>query len=401
MTSVFKKDKTVCKKMSTNLKIFITLFIAIFVTTMGAGIVVPLLPLYAHELGGTAFQVGLLFAAFSLTRTLFVPYFGKLSDLKGKKLFLTGGLICYFIFSVLYVFSRDIQTIILLRLGHGFASAMILPVAQAYVGELTPPRQEGKIMGIFNISLYGGLSVGPILGGIINDQYNIHVAFLIMGILSLVAFFLCLFLLPKEIPSTKHEKKTIRDSSSYLQMLRNREIFSLFIYRACYTICIGITWIFIPLLAGSKLGLSASAIGIIVMINVLVSGILQAPMGSLADRFNKKILVATGGILAIIAMMYLYKADSFRELLFANGLLGVGGGVAIPAIMALGVIQGHKTKAMGSLMGLLSQGHSIGMLAGPLLAGLCIDFFSFGATFLAGAMILGIGTLIFLFCYKL
>jgi MFS family permease len=89
--------------MSVNLKIFIPLFLAVFVTTMGAGLVAPLLPVYAHELGAGAFQIGLIFAAFSLTRTFFVPYFGKLSDRKGKKPFLTTGLFLYFFLSLLYV----------------------------------------------------------------------------------------------------------------------------------------------------------------------------------------------------------------------------------------------------------------------------------------------------------
>jgi len=132
-----------------NVKIFITLFMAVFVTTMGAGLVAPLLPVYAHELGAGGLQIGLIFGAFSLTRTLFVPYFGKLSDRKGKRPLLTVGLFIYFLTSLLYTASKSVETLILLRLGQGFASAMILPVAQAYIGEITPGGKEGLIMGLF------------------------------------------------------------------------------------------------------------------------------------------------------------------------------------------------------------------------------------------------------------
>ena len=121
-----------------NLKIFITLFLAVFVTIMGVGIVAPLLPVYAHELGAGAFQIGLIFGAFSLTRTIFVPYFGKLSDIKGKKPLLTLGMFLYFLVSLLYLASSNVHALILIRLGQGFASAMIFPVAQAYVGTITP-----------------------------------------------------------------------------------------------------------------------------------------------------------------------------------------------------------------------------------------------------------------------
>ena len=53
--------------MAINRKIFFTLFLAVFVTTMGVGLVAPLLPVYAHEMGAGGFQIGLIFGAFSLT----------------------------------------------------------------------------------------------------------------------------------------------------------------------------------------------------------------------------------------------------------------------------------------------------------------------------------------------
>ena len=178
------------------MKIFATLFLAVFVTTMGVGLVAPLLPVYAHELGAGGFQIGLIFGAFSLTRSIFVPYFGKLSDRKGKKPFLTSGLLIYFFLSLLFILSKDVEVLILLRLGQGFASAMILPVAQAYVGMIAPVQKEGRIMGLFNVSLYAGLSAGPLLGGLVKDWFNISVSFLSMGALTLFGFLLCQFMLP-------------------------------------------------------------------------------------------------------------------------------------------------------------------------------------------------------------
>ena len=57
--------------------IFTTLFFSIFATITGVGIVVPLLPVYAHDLGAGGLYIGLIFGAFSLSRVFFLPYFGK------------------------------------------------------------------------------------------------------------------------------------------------------------------------------------------------------------------------------------------------------------------------------------------------------------------------------------
>ena len=378
-----------------SIKIFITLFMAVFVTTMGAGLVAPLLPVYAHELGAGGLQIGLIFGAFSLTRTIFVPYFGKLSDRKGKRPLLTVGLFIYFLTSLLYIVSKSVETLILLRLGQGFASAMILPVAQAYVGEITPKGKEGRVMGLFNVSLYGGLSSGPVMGGMVKDWFNIQASFLGMGALTFVGFMLCLIFLPAESMSEKNGPAGSKASVPYMKLIKIPSVFSIFAFRVCFTTCIGITWAFLPILASTKMALSSSAIGAVVMINVLIAGLLQVPMGYLADRFSKKILTISGGLLAILAVLYLDRAESFGGLILANGILGLAGGVSFPAIMAFGVIEGRRTRAMGSIMGLLALGHSLGMLAGPVLAGALLEFFPFRIIFMFGAIVLIAGTAIF------
>jgi MFS transporter, DHA1 family, multidrug resistance protein len=378
------------------MNIFLTLFLAVFSTTLGVGLVAPLLPGYAHEMGAGAFQIGLIFGAFSLTRSIFVPYFGRLSDRKGKKPLLVSGLLMYFVLSLCFALFNSIEALILIRLGQGFASAMILPVAQAYVGLMTPPHKEGRMMGLFNMSLYGGLSFGPLLGGVAKDWFNIQVAFLSMGALTLLGFLLCLLLLPGESPSGASPSERPKPQTSYRMLLKEPSVLSLFVFRACFTVSIGIAWTFIPFLAEVHLGLSSSATGVVVMTNVLVAGLFQTPMGYAADRVNKASMVVLGGIIAVFSILFLNSARSFTALVLANGLFGLAGGISFPAVMALGVIEGRRTEAMGSVMGLLALAHSLGMLLGPVFAGMIIDLFSFSVVFTSGAVVVAAGTILFL-----
>ena len=246
------------------------------------------------------------------------------------------------------------------------------------------------------MALYGGLSVGPLLGGVVNDWFNIKVSFLSMGTFAFLGFLLCLLFLPPESRQAGKNAPVSKKTVPYLELMKIPSVFSLFAFRACFTICIAITWTFIPFMASTRFALSSSAIGVVVMLNVLVAGLLQVPMGYLADRVSKKFLVTAGGILGIIAVLSLNKACSFGELALANGFLGLAGGISLPAVMALGVIEGRRSEAMGPMMGLLAMAHSLGMLVGPLLAGILIDLFSFGAIFILGAVILGAGTILFL-----
>ncbi len=83
--------------------------------------------------------IGMIFGSFSLARTFFLPYFGRLSDRKGRKPFIITGLFSYALISMAFAFSDTVEMLILIRLFQGFASAMIMPVVQAYVGDITPP----------------------------------------------------------------------------------------------------------------------------------------------------------------------------------------------------------------------------------------------------------------------
>ena len=69
----------------------------------------------------------------------------------------------------------------------------------------------------------------------------------------------------------------------------------------------------------------------------------------------------------------------------------------MPAIMAYAVINGDENKAMGSVMSVMTVAHSLGMLTGSMAAGLAMDFFSLRLSFPCGTLIMGVGTIAFLF----
>jgi MFS transporter, DHA1 family, multidrug resistance protein len=377
-------------------KIFGTLFFSIFAAVTGVGIVVPLLPVYAHDLGASGLYIGLIFGAFSLSRTFFLPYFGRRSDKKGRKPFIVAGLFSYAVISLAFILSSGVESLIVIRFVQGITSAMIMPVVQAYVGDITPKGKEGWVMGLFNMSLFIGLSAGPLIGGGIKDHFSLNAAFVCMGALSLVGFFLSLVFLPPT--SEERVVKKGRPPVEWLQILSDRSIAGLFLFRLAYTACIGIIWGFLPVLADVDFSISASAIGVLVMLGVLVSGMVQVPMGWLADRVNRKSMIILGGLVVTGAVYFFRHANGFQDMFWASVVFGIGGGIAMPALMAAAVLQGSRADAMGSVMALLTVAHSLGMLVGSLMAGVMMDWFQLRQAFFLGALLMATGTVIFAAC---
>ncbi len=372
------------KKIDKN--IFGILFFSMFGTVTGVGIVVPLLPIYAHDLGASGLYIGLIFGAFSISRTFLLPYFGRKSDQKGRKPFIVAGLFAYTVVSLAFMLSNSIESLIALRFLQGIASAMIMPAVQAYVGEITPTGREGFTMGLFNMSMFLGLSIGPLIGGIIRDRFSLGTSFASMGFLTFLGFMLSFFLLPP----TKSERVVSRgiEPLPWKWVLQDKEMAGLFFFRLAYAACIGVIWSFLPVLADLEFSLSSSSIGILVAIGVFSSGLLHVPMGFMADRVNRKMMVVAGGLIITYAIFSFDWADSYGDLLSASILFGLGGGVSMPALMALAVLKGGEIDGMGSVMGLLAMAHSLGMLAGSLLAGLMMDVSRLRNAFPAGAVMM-------------
>jgi MFS family permease len=378
--------------------IFATLFFIIFSTVTGVGIVVPLLPIYAHDLGATGFYVAMIFGSFSISRVFLLPYFGRMSDQKGRKPFILFGLISYTLISVAFIFSDTVEGLIFIRFIQGAGSAMIMPVVQAYVGEITPKGSEGYAMGLFNLSMFLSMSLGPLMGGVIQDLWSMDAAFVSMGLLSFIGVLLCVWLLPPL------SEERLRSGHQALQIpwalvVRDKELLGLFSFRYAYTACIGAIWSFLPLFGAQMFGQSGARIGLLVTLGVFISGILQLPMGYLADRISRQAMVVFGGIIATAGMVWIYFAASFFDLLAAVSLFGVGGGIAMPAITALAVVNGEQKKAMGSVMAILTVAHSLGMLTGSMAAGLAMDFFSLRLAFPVSGLVMALGTGVFAFLH--
>ena len=371
-------------------KLFAVLFFTLFCSMMGAGIVAPLLPVYALNLGAAGVMIGFIFSSFSVSRSLALPAVGYLSDRLGKKRFIMFGLFSYVVVSISYSLATNPWTLVFIRFGHGLAAAMIVPVASAYVGELSPSGQEGKYMGILNVGIFGGLGVGPFVGGLISDAWGMDTAFFSMAALNLLALVIVLLLVPEK----KGDGMSI-DITSYFKLLKNRRILSLMIFRASHFFGVGIIWAFVPLLVIGGNRLSTTYSGAFISLSVLTATILQAPIGKMADQYNRKIIALLGGVFMVMAMALIPFSKNYSTLCAGIILSGLAGGFIAPAVSALTVSEGKFQHAMGSVMGLVLMGQSLGIMFGPIVAGKLVDIFGISAAFLSGSLVAVFGLAMF------
>ncbi len=353
---------------------------AIFCTMLGNGVVMPFIPLYAQQFGIASLGAGVLFSVHSAPRTFLLPFIGPASDRMGRRAFLLVGVLLYTLSSVAFLLATSMTMLLLVMGIQGVATAMVQPVTMAYVGDLTPKGKEGTYSGYINTAFLGGVAGGPILGGVLKDLFNMEASFLALGALSLVAFVLMFFWLP----DTPRSKATVNTVVPPLRELFScRPILGVACYRLGYAFASTITWVFVPLLAAHMLPLKTAQIGALISLNVLVSTILQAPFGRLADRTSKANLIVVGGMISAVAFAAFPLSTSFWQLLVLSVFTGAATGVAFPAHTAL-AMENARGFGMGTVMSFLLTVHSFGMTVCPILFGIIADHVGIGSTFYGG-----------------
>jgi MFS transporter, DHA1 family, multidrug resistance protein len=354
------------------------------VAMIGLGIIWPLIPVYAVELGAGGFLVGLVIASFNVARTIFSPFVGRISDRWGRKNFIAAGLIIYAVVSFFYVLSKDVQSLIVIRFFHGLASLFVVPIAMALAADIAPKQKLGLYMGTINMAVMIGLGIGPALGGIIRDHFGMNAAFYSMGALALLTSLLVILFLPSDKESLGGRSR--QRITSIKKILSHRIVLGIFIMRF-FTACgQGTVYTFLPILA-LQLGLTSSQVGIILTANIFLIAFLQRSSGRLADRVNPKNLVIIGTFASGMTVFGMPFVEGFLMILFLNILMGVANGISLPGGL---VITGHlgHTMGMASLMSVTDAAWSLGMIVSPILSGIILDVSGLSYVFIIGSILI-------------
>lgn len=372
---------------------FVGLFIATGAAMLGFGLIEPIMPLYAQSLGASGLMLGLIFAGFAITRGIFAPIMGRLSDQYGRKRILLIGLGLYVLLSAGYILANSPITLTAVRAGQGLASVMVTPIAQSYVGDITPEGEEGAYMNFFYISLFGGMAVGPSVGGYLSDAYSFEAPFLVLAGVALFALLVVLVWVPERTPTEGSAGETASLLASLRAVFDDRKMRGILSYitaRGFYR------WgfnSFFPVYAVSVVALSRTSVGFILSGYMFAGGVLQYPLGRLADRFSgyRPEFVVVGGVLSGLAMFVVPSTKGLLPLVALVMGMGVSSAISRSASVAIRTQRG-RIHGMGAVTGAFTASLSVGQVLGPITFGAVVDVFSIQWAFYLGGVVGLVGT---------
>lgn len=362
------------------------LFACLFVTMIGLGITLPVLPFYVERLaisGDTsrqpvALQVGLLTGVYALGQLFFAPFWGRWSDRMGRRPLLLIGIAGYAIGQVLFGLATSLPLLYAARILGGALSAAILPVSAAYVADLTAEKDRSRGMAWLGTATSLGFVVGPALGGILSRR-NLHlrvkyahlmidsfsVPFFAAAVLGLLVLAVALRWLPESLPSSLSplpSKQEQRDWRSVVQSLRPLlgmvliGQFALATFEAIFA-----------LYAQAVFHYGPARVGAGFVVCGLVMSVFQAGVVGLLARRVKEIYQIAAGFGAMGMSLALFTTIRAASFVFALvGLLAFGSALISPNLAAL-ISKHGGSRRVGESLGVQNAANSLAQAAGPLL----------------------------------
>jgi MFS family permease len=369
-----------------------TLLAVMFINLLGFGIIVPLLPFYAKSFQAPAWQIALVFSAYSVGAFFGEPFWGRLSDRIGRKPIListvTGNCLCY----LALAFAPTVSVAFIVRFLGGMVSGNG-SVVQGYIADVTPPDERTGRMSLLSAAYNMGFILGPALGGVLAHPSAGHAGFriplLVASSLSAIcAVGLALFLRESR---TRNARFAVQPSRYAVigQAFRHPTISSLMLV----TLLGGCAFNGIESVFGfwtaarfhwgpQQIGWAFTAVGVsAALCQIFVTG----PM---SQRYGQATMLAAGMALTMVCTALQPLGVGGLTVVPLLALAAFGQSVAWPNVSAL--ISRHVDwEHQGQFLGLNNATGSLARVVGPLLANLAFSNIAVDAPFfLAGLTVL-------------
>jgi multidrug resistance protein len=367
------------------------LFAVVFINLVGFGLVVPLLPFFGQSLEAQAWQIALMFSAYSLGQFFAEPFWGRLSDRIGRRPVLLITVAANAVGYLMLAFAPNIWAAIAIRLFTGLGAGNISTV-QGYVADVTPPDKRAGRMGLIGAAFGLGFIVGPGLGGVLVREdlgrlgYQLPI-FVAAALAALAAVGVVVFLKESRVRATAETPPPQRFLAGLHQAFADpvvsRVLLVTLIYMAGFS---GMESTF-GLWAESRYGWGAREVGLAFMAVGVVSVIGQALIaGRLARRFGEARVLAFGCLLfgAGLIGQVMSPSQEWVPVIMAFGALGMA--LTMPNVSAL-ISRSVQPDRQGAMLGLNMATSSIARIFGPIVAGAIFSGIGHDWPFLIGAML--------------
>lgn len=340
-------------------------------------------PLYAHDLGATRFEVGALFSVATLAGALLSLPSGILVDRFGTRSLLGLSFLLAAISQLATAATPSVLPLFLWQVVGGLAAGAQQAALFSAVTEATPAGRLGRSMGWLTFSMQAGFFLGPSIAGISLRWLDIRTDIA-------VTTALLLFAIPGALAASGTRQHTGEGFSlrAPLQALVRQPAFvPVTIGLIAVTLVWGTVGAFLPVFGKEALGLTSAEVGYLLALQAVVNGLSRLPGGRLVDRARRRWPIVFAGIIVWSAATVVL--GHLTGFVGPAIVLVIGTPFMATAFVAIGVVFADlsSTSTRGVTMGMYGTILFVGLSAGPLIFGPVVQNAGYAAGFTACAVV--------------
>ncbi len=396
---------------NSNSKAIIVLFLAVFIDLLEFGIVIPLLPFWAINIGATPFIYGVLASLYSFMSFALAPIWGRLSDRYGRRPVILAGLFgtvigLFLLVLAASVFKDSLLILFISRIVGGFFTAATLPTSQAYISDTTSGKDRARGFGLLGAAFGLGFATGPAIGGILSELGGYFLPAAFATVIAIINLFAAIKYLPESLTDKVREQYIVRkenvdiksNRSLYRVLINNPMIYLGILLFALISFAFSKMQTTLALLGEIRFELNESLTGIVFFIVGLVVIITQGGMlRPLTARFSDPALFSAGLLFLTIGFLGLSTVRSLGEMIFWIIPLSFGSSISNPTLGAF-LSKEAPSNSSGTILGFNQGIGSFMRISGPLI-GTALFEINDAFPYYLGALVLSIGFLVSIYIW--
>ncbi|WP_171056365.1 MFS transporter [Paenibacillus sinopodophylli] len=362
-------------------KPFVLLILSNLFLFLSLEMLLPTLPMFAAEKGGTDAQIGLIIGLFTFSAVLLRPFVGMASDKFGKKLLLLVGVAICLIGTASYYAAVTITMMLMLRIVHGVGFGISTTLYGTVASDIIPATRRGEGMGFFGTGNAVAISLGPFLGIWLMEEFGFSVLFIVGACILLLAIVFTAFVKG----DSKAERVKVQAAAEHTSlMLRFVEPKALMpsLLGLLVGLSLGGVISFITLF-GKETGVQN--IGFFFLVLALSEFLIRFISGKIFDTRGRFWVLFPAAVSCIVGCVILYMTQSTGILLLAAVFYGAGFGAIFPGLQAW-VIDRVEPARRGVATATFYNAFDIGIGSGAMLLGLVATWSNYATMYLVSSL---------------
>ena len=363
---------------------FAGVFAAGLLSFLGVGAVLPVLPRYIRgPIGAGDVWVGVVTGAFAFAAIAARPVAGRLSDRVGRRRVVVTGALLTATAGVLYLVPAGVPGLLVARLVLGAGEGAVFTAGATWALDLAPEEIRGRVVGLYGLSVWGGLSIGPAVGGALQSLGGYDLVWTFAAASPLLGALVASRVRDPHVPPAAGAEQP---RGPLVPPATWRPGIALALANAGYAAVIGFLVLHLD-----RRGIGHGALVFTAFAAAVVGTRILA--GRLPDRYGGRTMAAVAGLAEAAGLMLLAAAHTLGTAIAGAVVMGFGFSTLFPALLLL-VVDRVEAERRGAAVGVFTAFFDLGVGLGAPIAGAIAALAGYPAAFWAGAGMAACGVVI-------